>query len=252
MKSTGRNICAPNIDIYHRSKIGAEFYIELHGFYCADNALGQQIIVRRDGAIFRIDIPESADAFTFMRVGEPQTECSAPDPRAYTSNVALFKNSDNLVTIGIVRIVANADSALCADTFDRDDPVDMELFDREFNLLYRQATQLAQEFAERVAFQLYQDQIEPTGTYPKVLNLVELVDITVNRGFGISRGLAGVLSIIDPNAVVDASSLASVGAALAQEGPLAPDESLLVEARHVLRNSHATSPQRATLLVRQP
>lgn len=232
------------------ANIGAEFYLELDGLTGDRAILGESITLHRDVARYRIDLPDGPNAFTFMRVGGPRVGTNqGADPRDYDPTLAVLDSgSSNLVVIRLVRIVGNVESSLSADTFDPNDADGKQEYSRVFRHLYDGVLALARDFSAWTRFEGNQYWAEPEGRYPRIVNMVSLVDIDAQRGLRISQGRAGMIRIVADENMLDLARLRRVKDALVAEQQLGVEELLLLEARYILAGEQVIQADRATLL----
>lgn len=239
--------------------VGSIFYIEVHGLTAKREILGRSLTMKRGSIRYRIDLPETPNSFEFDRVGPTRVvqpnrdgyiQHSDPDPREYEPVVALVAGGGDLVDIRLIRIVSNVDTTLSIESFDADDPTCLAAHDRLFSDLWTGALQLARDFCLWTALELDQYWIEPSGKYPRVVNLVSLIDVSTQRSFLYARGVADTLTVIDQGAALTAASLQRIGEALGNPGSPEADEILLAEAWYLIRSLPAlgSAPERATIL----
>jgi hypothetical protein len=229
------------------SLIGSEFYVELDELVCGREVLGSSLKLQRGEIRYRIDFPDRPDAFQFSHVGQPRIHGKPPDPRNYDATVALLEQGGDMVDVRLVRIVANVESSLSAESFDRTSSAHQKAHDALLHDLHSGALQLARDLCDWVRVIQQQVWIEPSGRYPRIVNAIALIDLTAKKDFGSMIASAGIVRIIDPDTVLDAAGLAKVQESLEQGAP-APDELLLSEAQYLQRSQQVTWAERATLL----
>jgi hypothetical protein len=233
--------------------LGAEFYLELHSLTAGRDVLGKKITVERHPIRYQIDLPTTPDSFTFDRVEPMRTKGeSVADPREYDpSSAAVLYQGAGLVEIRLIRIWAAVDSDLTVDSHSWDDPASAAEASRIFNELYRGSLELARQFCMVTSVSLGQYWIEPSGEYPRIVNLAGLLDFTAMRSFGMKISTAGVLRIVTEESVMSSESLRMIGKMLDRvHEPLQSDEVLLGEAQHLIHSipRPVAAPDRSTLL----
>ena len=227
--------------------IGAEFYIEVHGILADQEVLGRSLQVIRNQEKFRIDLPASPDSFHFMHAGPPRADDSTVDPRQYAPTTAVLNPTGSIVEIRLVRVVVNVEASLSVYSYDHTVEAHRRLYDELFYGLRSRATDVAGELCERLKLELGQHWIEPAGRYPRVVNMAGLIDLEAGKTFGQVVGSAGEILVVDPDVVLDASSLLRLQEKLIG-GPPQADELLLAEAKHLVKGGQPVAFDRATLL----
>jgi hypothetical protein len=226
--------------------IAAPFYIELHGISADPEVSGHSIIVERGAATFRIDFSTEPGSFEYMTMSSAATG-HAVDPRDYNPSSAVMVPGGSLVEIRIIRVLVNVESTLSVETFDRESEQDHSEYHELLDSMKAAALQLAAELCDQLRLEVGQHWIEPRGTYPRVVNMVALIDVRTRLDFGVLHGGWGTLRILAPETVLDASSLVRVKAKL-QEGSPHAGELLLAEATYLAGEESGVGPDRATLL----
>lgn len=225
------------------SRIGAEFYVEVHGILADPEVLGKSFRVDREGIKFRIDFPEAEDAFEFIFV----SGSGDSDPREYSPTKAVVKQSESLVEIRLVRVVVNVESSLSAVTYDSSSDADKGQHDELLVDLRQRAENLAAQLGDLLRIEIDQYWVEPTGTYPRVVNMAGLIDIDAQQAFGHMLGKAGSIRVVDESSMVTAANLPRLTNRLNQ-GPLQADELLLAEAVYLANAAQPVAADRATLI----
>lgn len=230
---------------WHVSLIGAVFYVEVSGIIVDPSILGRSISVGRDDVRYRIDLPSTAGEFTFHSL--PQAMLDPPDPRDYVPRAAVVAATDSLAEVRVVQVVANAPSMLSIERLKSSEPGQKELHDGLLHNLREAVLDLAEELSARLNLDVGQVWIAPRGDFPRIVNMVELIDLDVKQSFRVLIGSGGVLRVVGEETVLNEESVRRLEAAL-QGGPPMADELMLVEARHLVEGTFPVAAERSVLL----
>jgi hypothetical protein len=231
------------------AKLAVETYFELEGLVIHPDALGTSGTVRAgDDLVVRIDLPGSADAFKFGRVG-PVLSDGAADPRDYEPTSALLKHSDTTYEARIVRVVANLNAPFGAsDHADWAEPEALALADSTRNRLLEACVTALTNFTEWVWVHKGQVWNSPSGEYPRLVSTVQLIDVDGRVAFGPLVGRAGDIRILPGESFLTRDDVTEIAALTETSGGPDLGELLLAEARHFLWRTERLAPDRAVVL----
>ena len=151
--------------------MAVECYVELAGIRVDPSILGRSVTVKRADWAYRIDFPEEPESFTFSRA-------TSPDERDYQVTRSYIGDPERgFVEIRIVRIVVNAMQSLPDGALDRHNPDHDGWAHNVFFDLRQRALDAACDLTDLVRLP-GQPTIEPTGRYPRILNLAQLVELS--------------------------------------------------------------------------
>lgn len=227
--------------------VAAEYFMELDGIVLQRDTLGSALKVQREDVSFSIEIPSAPNQYKF---GSMTVANVLGDERVYTPTLAFIATHDDsrLVEVRIIRVLINTEVALSADTYDDNDPEHNMAINEVFWKLWKHAHDSTHEFIDNVRAH-GQPWIEPNGRYPRVLNTVELIDVTLRRSFGfrIGQALDG-FRVVDESGILSAQRLSEIERIMQDEGPPSVGEVLVSDAFYLADSEQGNGPSQATLL----
>lgn len=223
-------------------KLGLRCYIELDGMLVSPSLLGQSITVKQHPWAYGIELPTEPDSFTFDRMAlqGPEDEREYEATRCYIGDPG-----QGFVEIRIVCVVVNA----TFEAFDRQSPKYQAWAASRFHDLRRKAIDAVRNL--NTSLRLHgQPQIEPSGRFPRILNMMRMVEIEGDeaRPFNWMMGSGPQIRLIDDDEILDAEQLESVREDLQQDRSSWVGESLVSEALHLAESEQVSAPAQATLI----
>lgn len=229
------------------ANVGAEFFVELSGMLVQPDLLGRSLTVRGDAHSYRVDLPEAEDSFKFPMV----SSLGETDQREYVPTQCIVGDiSREFVEVRIVRVVVNMEGELSADGYDDTDIGQRTTAHEQLDTLLKHAMTAATDLTNMVRLR-GQSAIPPTGRYPRVLNMVTMVEIldTHTQSYGFSVGSASTgIRIIGPHEVLSVTDLSAVESSLGSVGAPWVGELLVGEALYLVQSEQNSGAEQGTLL----